>query len=85
MPQYRLGNDGFLIESGSTWPRHCRKGEVVDLSCAPPISAQPLDQNAIDAFQAHHGNRRIRPNGLQVYDATTDKTQVLAAGGGWRK
>jgi hypothetical protein len=81
MAKFRLGNDAFLKTSGDSLTRRYSKGEVVDLDCPPPISAQPLDQPAIDAFSAAHGSRRLARNGVQMVE--NGKVKVPVAGGGW--
>lgn len=84
MGKFRLARPAMLRLGTNSKPQFCRAGQIVDIDGPPPISAEPLDQAAIDAFAAQHGNRRLRPNGLQTYDAVTGKTKVPAAGGGWR-
>lgn len=83
--KYRLTKPAYLCPAGSAAPVVMKAGDVVDLDGPPPITAEPLNQEAIDAFRAQHGNMRMRPNGLQVYDASTGRTKVALAGGGWSK
>lgn len=85
MAQYRLTRPAHIRQSNGL-THLFQAGEVVTVAddLAPGITWQPLDQPAIDAFQARHGTTRLRPNGLQVYDAGTGKTKVPAASGGWR-
>lgn len=83
MGKFRLTRPAMLRLGTNSKPQFCRAGQIVDIDGPPPISAEPLDQVAIDAFQAHHGTRRLRPNGLQSFDTTTGRTDVPVYNGGW--
>lgn len=69
MPTYRLKNAAYLRVPRHTAPVHFPPGSVVETDAPPAITWQPLDQAAIDAFQARHGDRRLLPNGLQCTKA----------------
>jgi hypothetical protein len=81
MAKYRLTKPAHLAEAGAPRPQYYPAGSVVTLDVPPPITAEPLDQEAIDAFASYHGGRRMLPNGLQV---TVDgAVRVPLAGGGF--